>query len=302
MSEFVVAWTESAPGLVLRWRGFDEQTAGAARPRPQPIAAIIGPPPRLELGAVVASEPGSAPEVAIAAIAGGYALSFTIPGGLTAYDIWLDQPGNAGKTEAEFLSWVAADAVLLVQPYVDAASEQAEVATDKAAEAAQSAAAADGSASAAAQSATAADAARAASVAAEEAAVAAQDGAEAARAGSEAARDAATAARDTATAQAGIAATKANEAAASALIATGFGLARLAEAMVPGPYDTPGYAVLLTDSAKVPLYSDGEFYRRFTDDSIYEFPPPALPAGQVFLTDEDGAYLTVGGRYLTEAA
>lgn len=44
MSEIIVAWTESDPGLVLRWRGFDERTANTTRPRPQPIAAIMGPP------------------------------------------------------------------------------------------------------------------------------------------------------------------------------------------------------------------------------------------------------------------
>ncbi|MCY1649065.1 hypothetical protein OVA11_18995 [Caulobacter sp. SL161] len=148
--------------------------------------------------------------------------------GASAYQVWRDQPGNASKTEAEYLTWLAnaqVDAVTeAVQPLVDAAeaARDASVAAKDAAlitagEVAGDAAAAEAARAAAVTAQGGSQAARDASVAARDTAVikageASDDAAaaEAARAaavtaqgGSEAARDASVAAKDTAVIKAG---------------------------------------------------------------------------------------------------
>lgn len=115
--------------------------------------------------------------------------------GEDAYEVWERQPGNAGKTEAEYLEWLAdaqvAEVTAAVQPMVDAAE-----AAQAAAEAAQ--AVSEAAAAAAQSSENDAEAAQAAAEAARDIAVASKVAAELAETHAETAQGLAEAARDAA--------------------------------------------------------------------------------------------------------
>lgn len=73
--------------------------------------------------------------------------------GYSAYELWIRQPGNAGKTEAQFFDWIANSQIDAVQPYLtaaqaarDAAQGHATTANTKAQEASASQLAAENSA------------------------------------------------------------------------------------------------------------------------------------------------------------
>jgi hypothetical protein len=51
----------------------------------------------------------------------GPSYPFRGPAGPGAYEVWLEEPGNAGKTKAEFLSWLANAQLTVIQPYLTAA-------------------------------------------------------------------------------------------------------------------------------------------------------------------------------------